>query len=438
MDNHDLKNELMLLLEKEVGETGPSILKKQCKDLGIDLESITPYDITRIADRILEVIRFYTGDERAVQIKEGMSEYGDALQIVTASHGTVANKINAYLLIADRKLFIGLADEAEAAINTAKSLIGDLDPTEKVMAQARVNRYMGRVLSRNRKRTKEAMAEFKNVTVLGKERGLHYDVALAWNGMGAMAWGGGKHKKALEYYTKALDNLRSMGAESIKDKLKKRNVEAKIKSGLGNVYLDLLNIDEAIKYNEDAIGIFKELGNWGEVGRVYNNLARVYEEIGKYDDAIERYELGLEHSKGSGTLRMRGWTMTNLSSTFIEAGQIAKALPILNSAEEILAEFNDPIAHSKLHCMYGKYYRELGEWSKGIEHFQKSINSMKGVKSPDYLAIAEEEFGTLYQKMGEDKKARKLLESALAWYEKKEEANRINKIKKQLKALKLD
>jgi tetratricopeptide (TPR) repeat protein len=226
-----------------------------------------------------------------------------------------------------------------------------------------------------------------------------------------------------------------MGVESIRDKLRKRNTEALIKSGLGNVHLDLLNIDEAIRNNEEAIEIFKELEKWDEAGRVYNNLARVYEEVGEFDKAIERYELGLEHSKNGGALRMRGWTMTNLASTFIEAKQTPRALPLLKTAEEILAEFKDPIAHSKLHCMYGKYYREVGEWSKGIEHFKKSTDSLKGVNAPDYLALAEEEFGTLYQRMGEDKKARKLLEKALTWYEKKEETTRIEKIKKQLRRL---
>ena len=208
-----------------------------------------------------------------------------------------------------------------------------------------------------------------------------------------------------------------------------------IKSGLGNVYLDLVDMESAIRFNDEALLLSKNLEKWGEVGRIYNNLARVYEEMKKYNKAIDHYERGIRHSRDAGMLRMEGWTLPNLASALIEVERVYEALPHLERAEKILADFRDPIAHSKLHCMWGKYFRERGEWQPGIEHFGKSIDFVKGENSPDYLATAEEEFGTLYQKKGDKEEARKLLESALAWYEKKEEANHIERMKGQLKEL---
>jgi hypothetical protein len=187
MEPNPLTQELMLLLEKEVGETGPSILKKQCEDLGIDVKAIAPYDIRRLVGPIFEAIRFYTGDKRANQITDGMLEYGNALETVASPNEAVMNRINAHLLIADKKLYLGMVEEAEAVINNAKSLLRDLKSPEREECQVKVGRHLGRVLTRDRKRAKEAISEFESVITLGEKIGSHYDVALSWNGMGAMA-----------------------------------------------------------------------------------------------------------------------------------------------------------------------------------------------------------------------------------------------------------
>jgi len=85
--------------------------------------------------------------------------------------------------------------------------------------------------------------------------------------------------------------------------------------------------------------------------------------------------------------------------------------------------------------MWGKYYREKGDWQNGIEHFQKSIAVLDNVKSPDYLAIAQEEFGILYLKKGDKTRAIELLEAAIEWYREKKDSTRIAKLENLLRVL---
>lgn len=435
MDGLDLKQELTRLLEREVGFTGRFILKKQCKHLNIDPDRIGAGDLAPLADRIAWAIKNYTGEKKANAIRNGILKYRKALETVTepeVKEESVAHRVEAQLTIADGKLAIGMTADAEAVLREAKTLLEESDPEANQELRIKVARHLARVLGRSKEKAGEAVAEYEAAISVGERIGHHYDVALSWNGLGAMAWRAGEHKRALKCYTKALNALRSMQALSKREKVKKRKAEALIKSGLGNVYLDLLDMDAAIRNNEEAVEMSKEAENWSEVGRIYNNLARVYEEMGDFARAIDRYERGIRHSKAAGELRMEGWTLTNLASALIETGRASKALRHLERAEKILADFRDPIAHSKLHCMWGKYYREEGVWDAAIEHFQRGIEFVKNENAPDYLAIVEEEFGMLYQRMGEKEKAVELLGNALAWYEKKEEANRIKKIKTQL------
>ena len=57
MEKIDLRQELTLLLEKEIGFSGKFILEKQCKNLDIDLNNIGPENLTPLANKINWAIR---------------------------------------------------------------------------------------------------------------------------------------------------------------------------------------------------------------------------------------------------------------------------------------------------------------------------------------------------------------------------------------------
>ena len=439
VDEIDLRQELTLLLEKEVGFTGKFILEKQCRALDIDPDNICCDDLELLAKKVTWAILSYTGEKRAEEIRKDILEYKNALDIVdhaVARKENPANIIEAQLLIANKKLALGMTDEALEALDIANQHLPDLDKWDAQVFEGRIMRSIARAFSRDVDRLDDAREQYEMAIKKGIGTNQHYDVALSWAGLGAISWRFGKHKEALSNYNKALKALAPYVAKSRNEKAKKHAAKALMKSGLGNVYLDLLDYDAAIKYNEEALELFKTLDNGAEVGRVYNNLARVYEEMGNYQRAIDRYERAIKYTKESGELRMEGWALTNLASALVEYGKASDAKEYLDRAEKVLRDFKDPIAHSKLNCMWGKYHREKSEWSNGIERFNKSIKFIKTARSPDYLAIAQEEFGMLYVKKGETEKAVPLLDEALAWYLEKGETKRVEKLNSQLKNLK--
>ncbi len=441
MDNIDLKDELTTLLEKEIGFTGKFILEKQCQRINIKPDDINASNLGILADQIHWAVKGFTGSKKAEEIKRGILEYKRAIDTISDDEKNVGKEensgdlIEAQLTICEKRLAVSKIDGATEAVRKALDIFENSDLKDDLNLKARVKRHLARALGQTKASREEAIKTYEEVIDIARESNNAYEESLAWHGLGLLSWRVGEHVKSKERYDKALKVLKTMKAVSKTEKYKKQRVEGRIHSGLGNTYLDLLEMEKSIKHNELAIEIYTKQEDFAGVGLVYNNVSRVYEEMGNFRKAIDGYERGIHHCHDAGSLRMEGWTMTNLASTLIEDGRVDEAEEHLYKAQRILADFSDPIAHSKLHCMYGKYYRERKEWGDSESHFKQSIAFVIYETSPDYLALAQEEFGLMHYKKGDKDNARKYLEDALEWYIKKNETTRIEKIKSILEKI---
>jgi tetratricopeptide (TPR) repeat protein len=429
--------ELETMLEREVGFMGRHILRKQCQDMGIKLDEIGSANLKPLSTRISKAIIPLTGEKRAIEIQKGILEYVKAIETSatpSAAPRDDSTQVEAELTIAEKKLTIGRTEEAEVAARRAVELVKQSKDVD-LITQSKAARLLARVLSSRSKGHAEAKSMYEEAIALAEKSGDKYELALCWNGLGALSWRTGEHRTALEQYQRALKTLAGIQAISKGEKARLDTARGTIHSGLGNVYLDLVDMRSAVEHNERALEIFRNMENWSESGRVYNNLARVYEEMRDFKKAIDAYERSVQFCQKAKAARMEGWTLTNLASALTDSGHNDESRKHLERAERILSDFSDPVAHSKLNCMWGKYHRERKEWQMGVQRFKRSIEAIAGHTAPDYLATAQEEFGTLYQKKGEAESAIPLLTDALEWQRKKGDKYRITKIEGQLREL---
>ncbi|MCK4757210.1 MAG: tetratricopeptide repeat protein [Thermoplasmata archaeon] len=436
MNNHDLKEELISLLEREVGFTGKFILMKQCQHLDIDPDDISPEDLAPLSNQIHWAIRSFTGDKKADEIKKGIMQYKGALDTAAGDEmgddGDPVGSIKAQLTIGEAKMAMGKHEESDIAFRKAVEIYTS-SGLDDASLWAKIMRKLAQLISTNKDGREEAKELYRGIIAQGMDDDNQtYDVALAWNGLASLFWREGEHKESLKHYMEALGIIKVMPTVSKNERRKKKRAMATIHLGLGNTHLDLLNMEDSIEHNKKAIAMFTELEDFSGVGLIYNNLARVYEEMERFAEAIDGYKRGIRYLKDGGSLRMEGWTMTNLASALIEIKKPKEALPHLEKASKILSNFSDPIAHSKLHCMYGKYYSAVMDFKESENHFNKSISYIADENSPDYLAIAQEEMGKMYFSMGRMEKAEELLKAAMDWYIIKEEKARMKNIKAML------
>ncbi|MDD4308712.1 MAG: tetratricopeptide repeat protein, partial [Thermoplasmata archaeon] len=341
---------------------------------------------------------------------------------------TFMHIIEAEITIAAKKLDVGLHEDAVENLRKARALLDRLPPEDVGFLNSRICRLMGRALSANNLTFNEAMEEFQKSVSFGTASNAHYDVALSWKGMASICRRSGRFSESHDYYNRALAAIGPMEAKSRNEKTKKLNAEALILSGLASVNMNLSDYEAAIEFNERSISIFKEIGNGSEAGRVYSNLAKVYEEMGKYEMAVDCYENAVKHTTGSGSLLHHGLYLISLVNILIDMQEMAEAKVQLEKAEHILSNFSDPLAVSKLNCMWGKYHREKAEWDDGIERFRMSIEAVIGANALDQLARTREEFGIMYLKKGDGHRAIEVLQEALDWYIEMDDRAKIPKL----------
>ncbi len=435
INNLELRDELETLLEREVGFTGKFILQKQCQHLNIDPDMINTDCLPQLSNQIHWAIKSFTGDKKADDIKKGILQYKNALDMVNNAvekqQDDPRDSIKAQITIGAAKIQIGKIDESIEAYREAL-VIYDKNHIDDKILKAMITRKLARALTNNKEGREEARSLYNDVIDMKLGSNGLYDKALAWNGLGIISWREGEHSTSLDHYMEAIKVITSISTASKNDKKKKDRAMARIHTGLGNTCLDLLNMEMSIYHNKKAIELYTSLEDHSGIGLTYNNMARVYEEMGNFSKAIDGYEKGIKYCREGGSLRMEGWTMTNLASALIENRRAEDALPHLDRASKILANFNDPIAHSKLHCMYGKHYSAVENYQESEMHFQKSIDFVINENSPDYLAITREEMGKMYHKKGDMAKAEDVLIDALDWYVVKKEDARIKNIQKML------
>ncbi len=432
MNDLDLRGELVTLLEKEVGFTGRFILQKQCQNLDIDPDNICPDNLPRLSNQIHWAIRSFTGDRKADEIKKDIMRYKEALDIATdldidRNIKDPVSAIEAQVTIGESKTAVGKHEESLEALKNAIRIFEDSNIEDPVLG-ARLKRKMAGILGQTKAGREDARNLYLEIINMSQTVAGPYNVGQAWNGMGMLSWREGDHKTSLDHYMSAITVVDSMPMASKKEKRRKIKMMARIHTGLGNTCLDMQNMKMSIHHNEKAIELYTQLDEPGGIGLANNNLARVYQEMGEYSKAIEKYRLGIKYCNEGGSMRMEGWAMTNLASALIENRRAVDALHHLDRASKILANFKDPIAHSKLHCMYGKYHSALGQYRESEEHFKKSIEFVINENSPDYLAIAQEEMGKMYHARGDKDKSREALSAALEWYRVKGETVRMEKI----------
>jgi len=91
-------------------------------------------------------------------------------------------------------------------------------------------------------------------------------------------------RDALNFHRRALSRAASAGD---------REGMAQAYNGVGNVFLELGERDEAIRAYEEAVAICKEAGDQRGLARTYNNLAVAYRRLGKWEQAQEYLEEAL-------------------------------------------------------------------------------------------------------------------------------------------------
>ncbi|MBI3801520.1 MAG: tetratricopeptide repeat protein [Deltaproteobacteria bacterium] len=143
----------------------------------------------------------------------------------------------------------------------------------------------------------------------------------------------GQILKAIDCFEQALDIYREIG---------NRQGEGAALGNLGNCYSALGQIPRAIDYHEQALGIHREIGTREGEGTDLGNLGNCYSALGQIPRAIDFYERALGISREIGNRQGEGADLDSLAQALTDEERYSEAVQYAMHSVQIGEEIGNP------------------------------------------------------------------------------------------------
>jgi CHAT domain-containing protein/Tfp pilus assembly protein PilF len=174
------------------------------------------------------------------------------------------------------------------------------------------------------------------------------------------------------------------------------------------------SLREAISVWEEALLLWRALGDREWEALTLNNIGFVYNSLGDRFSAIARFEEVLEISQTTGDRRNEALTLLNLGFTYSAMGDKLEALHFYEQSLAIWQELDDVSAQATLLNNIGNIHRFLGNRDQAMQYFQASIPLLEDLGDRDRLALTLLNVGVVHSDRGEKQEAFDRYNQALA------------------------
>jgi DNA-binding SARP family transcriptional activator len=156
-----------------------------------------------------------------------------------------------------------------------------------------------------------------------------------------------------------------------------RREEARAANSLAFAYVILGRYEEAVAALLESLELQREVGRRYGEGVALCNLAEAYVELGRYDEAIARSQEALAIAREVGSVRDEGYALHNLGRAYLEQGRLAEAvdlfeqaLAIHRSAGERYGEAQDLQRIGIAHARAGRLAQAHATWAQARSLFE--------------------------------------------------------------------
>ena len=228
--------------------------------------------------------------------------------------------------------------------------------------------------------------------------------ALRLNNVGRRQLNTGQVREALQTFEQALVIFRAIGDKAM---------EGIVLNNIGAVYRNLGQYSQALKYYEQSLVISKEVGEKALQGLTLNNIGLVYNYLGQYPQALKYYEQSLVISQEVGDKALQGLTLNNIGLAYNYLGQYPQALKYYEQSLVISQEVSDKAGKGRTLNNIGSVYRNLGQYPQALKYYEQSLVIRKEVGDRAGEGTTLNNRGLVYNNLGQYPQALKYYSLAL-------------------------
>jgi tetratricopeptide (TPR) repeat protein len=183
------------------------------------------------------------------------------------------------------------------------------------------------------------------------------------------------------------------------------------------------DLKKAVEKYEEALNMFRKIGDTKAEGRTLGNLGNSYFSWGQYSTAVRYFNEALEIARRIGDLPSQATIMQNLGAVYRAWGQHSKALEYFQQSLELSRKIGD--ASGEAHSLWtlGNVYKAWGNYDRSVEYYEKSLEIARAVGDSRVEGATLDGLGTLYAVWGRKDKAVEYYEMSLNIARKTEDLN---------------
>lgn len=186
---------------------------------------------------------------------------------------------------------------------------------------------------------------------------------------------------------------------------------------LGIAYYNLGDYRKAINCHEQALLIANELGDNQGKGIALGHIGNAYNDLGDYRKAISFFKQVLAISAELGDKQGKGGALNNLGNAYGHIGDELKAIKYYELALAISEELEDKQIMGSCLGNLGLSYSNLGDYRKAISYQEQSLTIANEIGDKGGKGISLGNLGITYCNLGDYRKAIRFFEQALAFSE---------------------
>ena len=240
-----------------------------------------------------------------------------------------------------------------------------------------------------------------NPQTSGNEVYIPKDTALKQSFIQGKKYAGlGEDEKALQAFQKALSR-----AQAVEDK-----------EAAGMVCFEIGQIYDKNDYLADALDYYNEASksskNNNLIAKARHNMAQIYRDVAYFEPAMVNYYDSISYAGQADNFKAQSKSLSDIAEMFAEKYDKNSTIIYLNAAKNIVSESDDIKAKGAIWSKSGDALAFINENADALKDYKESAKLYGGTDSPIKMARNFEKASDIMLKLGNNSKAKSLLQKA--------------------------